>query len=67
VKIISGNSACGIMQTHLLTMLHLSVHVMQSAMSGHISSLILLNEQYTPPMSATSEENKYIHYAYSMV
>lgn len=39
----------------------------QSAMSGHISSLILLNEQYTPPMSATSEENKYIHYAYSMV
>lgn len=55
------------MQTHLLTMLHLSVRVMQSAMSEHISSLILLNEQYTPPMSATSEENKYIHYAYSMV
>lgn len=49
------------MQTHLLTMLHLSVRVMQAAMAEQVSSLILLKEQYTPPLPQR-KINTYAYY-----
>lgn len=67
MKIISGNAAGGIMQTHLLIMLLLLVDVVQAAMAGHVPIPVLLNGQYRPPISIMSVENKNIQYPYNMM
>lgn len=67
MKIISGNAAGGIMQTHLLIMLLLLVRIVQAPMAGRVPVLVLLNEQYRPPISVMSVENKNTQYAYDML
>lgn len=67
MKISSGSAASGIMQTHLLTMLLLLVHIVQEAMARHVPVLVLLNARYRPPVTIMSVENKNIQYAYNMM
>lgn len=67
MKIISGNVAGGIMQTHLLIMLLLLVRIVQAPMARRVPVLVLLNEQYRPPISVMSVENKNTEYAYDML
>lgn len=67
MKIISGNAAGGIMQTHLLIMLLLLVLIVQAPMAGHVPVLVLLNEHYRPPISVMSVENENTQYAYNMM
>lgn len=55
------------MQTHLIITILLLVCVVQEAMAGCVPKLILLNEQYRPPVILKSGENKSIKYAYDMM
>lgn len=64
MKIISGNTACSIMQTHQLIMPLPSVCVIEA---GHVPGLILSNQQYTLQVSAMSVENINIQYACNMM
>lgn len=67
MKIISGNTACSIMQTHQLIMPLPSVCVIEASMAGHVPGLILSNQQYTLQVSAMSVENINIQYACNMM